>query len=63
MTTQEWLDLYRMAYEHGLTMLRRKKPYVEIRPFGFVPGSDVYIMTTEQAKAFLRENMDETQYD
>lgn len=56
-TTDEWLDVFRMAHELGLTALRRKK-HVELRNLGFEPGDDVYILTPQKAKVFLEEALE-----
>lgn len=52
-TTEDWLEIYRMAHTLGFTAIRRKPELVEIRPPAFVPGDDVYILSPAQARAFL----------
>ena len=53
MTVGQRLAIYRMGHAMGFPVLMRT--FVELRPPGFEPGDDVYIMTPSQARSFLEK--------
>jgi len=58
-TTEDWLEIYRMAHTQGFTAIRRTIELVEIRPPLFEPGDDVYILNPSQARTFLEGMKDD----